>query len=81
MVQRIIQSDCFSINNNVFYFLLYSLQTDRNTLPKKSLEYVITVTVQGSILKSHTVMLHCSEVKMTSPFFFFQTLWLKPVRE
>lgn len=27
------------------FFFLYSLQADRNTLPKKGLEYVITVTV------------------------------------
>lgn len=29
----------------IFFHFFYSLQVDRNTLPKKGLEYVITVTV------------------------------------
>lgn len=33
------------IYNNIFFSFLYSLQTDRNTLPKKGLEYVKTLTV------------------------------------
>lgn len=37
------------VYNNLFFPLLYSLQTDRNTLPKKGLEYVKTITVQAYV--------------------------------
>lgn len=52
----------------MLFFFFYSLQTDRNTFPKKGLEYVITVTAHNCLKASYGGASFVLQI--TSVFFY-----------